>query len=69
MDSGHQFFIIITIFTFCIMHSNFVLVTPAINPKLMDFTQNEGYTASFTCQAMSRPIPIIRWYHKWYFIG
>ena len=30
----------------------------------MDFAQNEGYTDSFTCQAMGRPIPIIRWYYN-----
>ena len=28
----------------------------------MDQTQNEGETASFTCQATGEPIPTIRWY-------
>jgi len=28
----------------------------------MDETQNEGNTASFTCQATGEPVPIIIWY-------
>ena len=28
----------------------------------MDQTHNEGYTASFTCQADGEPLPTISWY-------
>ena len=38
------------------------LVTPTITPELEDQTQNESYTASFTCQADGEPLPTIRWY-------
>ena len=37
-------------------------VTPAISPEVTDQTQNEGDTASFTCQATSEPVAIISWY-------
>ena len=38
------------------------LVTPTIIPEVMDQTQNEGETASFTCQATGGPVPTISWY-------
>ena len=38
------------------------LVIPTINPEVMDQTQNEGDTASLTCQATSEPVPTISWY-------
>ena len=38
------------------------LVIPEINPEVMDQTQNEGDTASFTCQATGGPVPTISWY-------
>ena len=38
------------------------LVTPTISPEVMDQTQNEGGTASFTCQATGGPVPTISWY-------
>ena len=41
---------------------SFALVIPAISPEVMDQTQNEGETASFTCQAPGDPIPTISWY-------
>ena len=30
----------------------------------MDHIQNEGDTASFTCQATGRPVPTISWYYN-----
>ena len=42
--------------------SIFLLVTPTISPQVMDQTQNEGDTASFTCQATGEPVPTISWY-------
>ena len=39
-----------------------ILVIPAISPKVMDQAQNEGDTASFTCQATGEPVPTISWY-------
>ena len=38
------------------------LVSPSVSPKVMDQTQNEGDTASFTCQATGHPVPTISWY-------
>ena len=38
------------------------LVIPTINPEVMDQTQNEGDTASLTCQATGEPVPTISWY-------
>ena len=38
------------------------LVTPMINSEVMNQTQNEGDTASFTCQATGEPVPTISWY-------
>ena len=38
------------------------LVTSTISPEVIDQTQNEGGTASFTCQATGRPVPTISWY-------
>ena len=38
------------------------LVTATISPEVMDQTQNEGGTASFTCQATGGPVPTISWY-------
>ena len=40
----------------------FPLVTPTISPEVMDQTQDEGDTASFTCQVTSEPVPTISWY-------
>ena len=40
----------------------FSIVSPAISPKVMDQSQNEGDTASFTCQAAGEPVPTITWY-------
>ena len=40
----------------------FVLVLQAVNPEVMDQTQNEGDIASFTCQATGEPVPTITWY-------
>ena len=45
--------------TFC------CLVTTVISPEVYDETQNEGNTASFTCQATGEPVPTI----SWYFVG
>ena len=38
------------------------LVTPDISPEMMDEVQDEGDTASFTCQATGEPVPTISWY-------
>ena len=38
------------------------LVIPDISPEVMNQTENEGETASFTCQATGEPVPMIRWY-------
>ena len=40
----------------------FTLVIPVISPEVMDQTQNERDTASFTCQVTSEPVPTITWY-------
>ena len=40
----------------------FCLVAATISLKVMDEMQNEGDTASFTCQATGEPVPIISWY-------
>ena len=40
----------------------FCLVTPTISLEVMDQTENEGDTASFTCQATGEPVPTISWY-------
>ena len=40
----------------------FCLVIPDISPEVMDEIQDEGGTASFTCQATGEPVPMIRWY-------
>ena len=40
----------------------FCLVTPTITLEVMDQVQDEGGTASFTCQATSEPVPTISWY-------
>ena len=47
------------------MITGVVLVIPDIIPEVMDQTQNEEDTASFTCQATGEPVPTI----SWYFIG
>ena len=36
--------------------------TPTIIAQVMDDTENEGDTASFTCQATGEPDPTISWY-------
>ena len=33
-----------------------------ISPEVMGQTENEGDTASFTCQATGEPVPTISWY-------
>ena len=38
------------------------VVTPTISPEVMDQIQDEGDTASFTCQAIGEPVPTISWY-------
>ena len=38
------------------------LVAPMINSEVMDETQNEGDTVSFSCQATGEPVPTISWY-------
>ena len=38
------------------------LVIPDISPEVLDKTQDEGDTASFSCQATGEPVPIISWY-------
>ena len=38
------------------------LVIQDISPELMDEIQDEGGTASFTCQATGEPVPTINWY-------
>ena len=40
----------------------FPLVTPTISLEVLDQIQDEGGTASFTCQATGEPVPIISWY-------
>ena len=44
------------------MITGVVLVIPDIIPEVMDQAQNEGNTASFTCQATGEPTPTISWY-------
>ena len=41
-----------------------LIVIPYISPEVMDQTQNEGDTASFTCQATGEPVPTISWYYN-----
>ena len=36
--------------------------SPTISPEVMDQTQNETNTISFTCQATGEPVPTISWY-------
>jgi len=36
--------------------------SPTISPEVMDKTQNETNTTSFTCQATGEPAPTISWY-------
>ena len=38
------------------------LVAPGISPEVMDQTEDERDTASFTCQATGEPVPTISWY-------
>ena len=38
------------------------LVAPMINYEVMDETQNEGDTASFSCQTTGEPVSTISWY-------
>ena len=40
----------------------YTIVPPGISPEVMDQTQNETDTASFTCQATGEPVPTISWY-------
>ena len=38
------------------------LVTSTISPEVVDKIQDEGGTASFTCQATGGPVPTVSWY-------
>ena len=38
------------------------LVTPNVSPEVIDQTENERDTASFTCRATGEPVPTISWY-------
>ena len=40
----------------------FHLDPPIINPEVMNQTQDEEQSVSFTCQATGIPVPTIRWY-------
>ena len=40
----------------------FPLVTPTISLEVLDQTQDEGGSPSFTCQATGEPVPTIDWY-------
>ena len=42
----------------------FPIVPPTISPEVLDQIQDEGITASFTCQATGEPVPIISWYFR-----
>ena len=59
---------IVTVYTYVrrvnihAMVNIFPLVTPTISLKVMDQTEDEGGTASFTCQATGEPVPTISWY-------
>ena len=38
------------------------IVAATVSPEVMDRIQDEGDTASFTCQATGEPVPTISWY-------
>ena len=38
------------------------IVNSTISPQVMDQVQDEGWAASFTCQATGEPVPTISWY-------
>ena len=62
MKFSSSYFIFLTpsvedVFIFC-----YILVAPTISPEVLDQTQNEGDTASYTCQATGQPVPTISWY-------
>ena len=40
------------------------IVIPDIIPEVMNQEENEGDTASFTCQATGEPVPTISWYYN-----
>ena len=40
----------------------FCLVAPVISLEVMDHTQSEGETVSFSCQGTGEPVPNIIWY-------
>ena len=40
----------------------FCLVAPTISSEVLDQAQNNGDTATFTCQATGEPVPTISWY-------
>ena len=40
----------------------FCLVAATISPEVLDQTQDEGDTTSFSCQATGEPVPTISWY-------
>ena len=41
-----------------------LLVIPNISPEVINQAENEGDTASFTCQATGEPVPTISWYYN-----
>ena len=40
----------------------FCLVAATISPEVLDQIEDEGTTATFTCQATGEPVPTIGWY-------
>ena len=40
----------------------YILVNSTISVEVFDQAQDEGDTASFTCQAIGGPVPTISWY-------
>ena len=40
----------------------FCLVATTVSLEVLDQVQDEGTTASFTCQATGEPVPTISWY-------
>ena len=46
----------------CTILTLFCLVSANINLEVLDQMQDEGDTASFTCQATGEPVPTVSWY-------
>ena len=40
------------------------IVISDISPEVINQAENEGDTASFTCQATGEPVPTISWYYN-----